>query len=131
VITEAFLADRWPRLLPFLRACPGIYVGKEESCLRFLGAVLWIAHTGAQWRALPAAYGKWNTVYKRFLRWCENGVWKQMQEACATDPDLEHLLLDSTIVRAHPCAAGAPHKRGAKRHKRWVEAGAASAARSI
>jgi hypothetical protein len=35
-----------------------------------------------------------------------------MQEAFANDPDLEHLLLDSTMIRAHPCAAGAPLKRG-------------------
>ena len=130
MITEEFLADQWPRLRQALRACPGIYVGKEEGCRQFLAAVLWMARTGAQWRALPERYGKWNTVYKRFLRWCEQGVWKRLQDAFAHDPDLEHLLLDSTIVRAHPCAAGAPHKRGAKRPRDWDGAGAASQARS-
>jgi hypothetical protein len=53
-----------------------------------------------------------------------------MQEAFTDDPDLEHLLLDSTMVRAHPCAAGAPRKRGAKEPRPWAEAAVASPARS-
>ncbi|MBI4233172.1 MAG: transposase [Chloroflexi bacterium] len=92
---------------------------------------LFAHRTGTQWRALPAPYGKWNTIDKRFLRWCEQGVWKGMHEAFAQDPDMEHLLLDSTIVRAHPSAAGATHKRGAKRPTGWAGAGVGSAAKSI
>jgi transposase len=129
--TEEFLADRWIRILGFLRISPGIYVGKEEKCRRFLAGVLWIARTGAQWRALPEQYGKWNSVYKRFGDWCEKGVWKRMHEAFADDPDMEHLLLDSTIVRAHPCAGGARKKRGAKGRRGWAGAEAGSAAKSI
>ena len=129
--TEELSPDQWTSILQFLRACPDVYVGQEKDCRRFLAGILWIARTGAQWRALPGHYGKWNTVYKRFLRWCEKGVWKRMQDAFADDPDLEYLLLDSTIIRAHPCAAGAPHKRGAKRPRAWAGAGAVSAARSI
>ncbi len=114
MFTEELHPDQWLRIIQFLSTCSGVYVGKEENCRRFLTGILWIARTGAQWRALPEEYGLWNTVYKRFLRWCERGVWKQMQEAFADDPDMEHLLLDSTMIRAHPSAAGAPLKRGAK-----------------
>jgi len=121
--------DQWLRIIQFLRTCSGVYVGPEENCRRFLTGILWIARTGAQWRALPEEYGRWNTVYKRFLRWCEQDVWKRMQEAFANDPDLEHLLLDSTIIRAHPCAAGAPLKRGAKGRRAWAEAAVASPAK--
>jgi hypothetical protein len=54
-----------------------------------------------------------------------------MHDALADDPDMEHLLLDSTIIRAHPCAAGAPHKRGAKGRRAWAGAGVGLPARYI
>ena len=129
--TEEFRPDQWSRMVGFLRSCTGVYVGQEKDCRRFLAGVLWVARTGAQWRALPEQYGKWNSVYKRFLRWCEKGIWKRMHDALADDPDMEQLLVDSTMVRAHPCAAGAPRKRGAKGPRPWAGAAVASAARSI
>ena len=46
-----------------------------------------------------------------FARWCEHDVWDVMHQHFAGDPDMENILLDSTVVRAHPCAAGALKKR--------------------
>ena len=72
----------------------------------FLYAVLWIAKTGAPWRDLPEHFGDWNNTWKRFDRWAKKGVWKRVFDALQ-DPDLEWLILDSTVIRAHPHAAGA------------------------
>lgn len=113
-MTTVHLSDEIvTKLLAFLRNDKHAYVGNEADCRCFLDAVLWLDRSGAQWRLLPAEYGNWNTAYKRFARWCDQGVWQRMLEHFALDPDMEHGILDSTIVRAHPCAAGAQKRRTA------------------
>ena len=106
-------SDQWERILQFLRDCPDVYVGDAAKCRRFVEGVLWMDRSGAQWRLLPAEYGNWNSVYKRFARWCERDVWARMHQHFSAEPDLEYLAIDSTVVRAHQCAGGAPAKRGA------------------
>ena len=62
---------------------------------------------GCAWRLVPDEVGSWNSVYKRFARWQEKGVWAALMDHLAADADLEWVMLDSTVVRAHACAAGA------------------------
>jgi transposase len=112
---------------------PGQHGKVAEDNRLFLDAVLWIAVTGASWRDLPERLGNWNSVWRRFDRWAEKGVWRRVFDALQ-DPDLEWVILNSTVVRAHQDVAGAP-KNGtavvAKPIRPWGGAGADSGPRSI
>jgi transposase len=123
----------WERIKDLLPGRPGQtgWVAKDNRL--FIDAVLWITKTGAPWRDLPEQFGNWNSVWKRFDRWARKGTWRVVFEVLQ-DPDLEWLILDSTVIRAHPCAAGAPKKRtvaGAKRNKLWAAVAGGLEPRSI
>ena len=61
-------------------------------------------------RDLRRGVRQMNSVFRRFSRWSEKGVWQRMFEAMSDDPDFEYLIVDSTIVRAHQHASGAQKK---------------------
>jgi len=73
----------------------------------FMDAILWVARTGASWPDLPERFGKYDTAYQRFNHWAKSGVLAQVMKALGGDADLENLLNDSTVIRAHQHAAGA------------------------
>ena len=108
--TNRIADHQWQKLYAFLQGHPRAYAGREEECRRFVEGVHWILRTGAQWRELPESYGKWNSVFKRFARWDENGVWADMFKQFAQDPEMAAVMPDSTVVRAHMCAAGGSKK---------------------
>jgi len=70
--------EEWARILASLKKLPEVHIGLPDICRQFVSASLWILRSGAQWRVLPPTYGKWNSVFKRFSRWCVNGVWEKI-----------------------------------------------------
>lgn len=76
---------------------------------RYLDGMLHVLRVGCPWRDMHERYGKWNSVYVRFRRWAEQGVWDALLETLVelglTD-DWQHMI-DSTTVRGHSQAAGA------------------------
>ena len=110
-----FRDDQWERVYATLRACPGIHVGQEPATRRFVEAVLWMARAGCAWRLVPDAFGSWNSLDQRFARWQEKGVGQALLARLAVDADRERVMLDSTVVRAHACAAGARKPKVSKR----------------
>ena len=109
--------DQFERMYALLQHESKIHTGDRERERLFLEAVFWMSRSGAQWRLLPTDYGAWNSVYKRFARWDDLGVWARLFERVADEPDLQSVMIDATVVRAHACAAGAPQKTGIRRRK--------------
>lgn len=102
--------DQWKRieqLLPGKASDPGC-TAKDNRL--FVEAILWILRTGSPWRDLPREFGKWHSTYMRFARWRDSGVWERVADVLCSDADMEHLFIDSTIVRAHQHSAGAQKK---------------------
>ena len=97
--------ENWNRIEPLLPGKPGDPGRTAKDNRLFINAVLWIARTGAPWPDLPERFGKYNSVFQRFNRWSKKGRWQAIFEALQ-EPDLEWLMLDSTVVRAHQHAAG-------------------------
>jgi transposase len=86
----------------------------KVSTRTFLNALLWMTGEGARWRALPERFGPWNTVWRRFARWRDQGVFEAafaaMAEAGVAQERTQ--MLDSTVIRAHQHAAGARRVKG-------------------
>ena len=117
VLSEA----QWAVLVPLL---PGRRGPAGQDNRRFVEAVLWLARSGAHWRALPPVWGNWHTTYTRFARWSKSGAWGRLLAAVqAHDAGLGTLLLDSTTIRAHQHAAGA-RKKTARPTRSGAAAGA-------
>ena len=106
--------DQWERLKEFM---PGGRKGKRgprTDNRRFLNALVWMARSGGRWRDLPERLGDYETVKRRYYRWIEMGVLDDILAALAREADLEWLMIDSTIVRAHQQAAGARREKGGR-----------------
>jgi transposase len=97
--------DQWNAikdLLPGKQGDPGV-TAKDNRL--FLNAIFFVAKTGIPWRDLPERFGPWHNVFQRFNRWGKKGVFTRIFEVLR-DPDLEVLMLDSTVIRAHQHSAG-------------------------
>jgi len=117
---DALRDDQWERLKDFV---PGGQKGKRGPRTNnrlFLDALLWMARSGGRWRDLPERFGGYQSVKRRYYRWIEMGVLDRILAALAREADLEWLMIDTTIVRAHQHAAGARKVKGGRLPKAWA-----------
>jgi len=117
-VAPFFSAEQCERVYALLRQERKIHTQRRETLRVFLEGLFWLARSGAQWRFLPTEYGAWNSVYTRFARWDDLGVWARLLAGVADDPDRQRVMIDATVIRAHACAAGAPKKTAARTRRR-------------
>jgi transposase len=96
---------------------------------RVISGILHRYREGLRWRTIPAEYGPRTTLFNRFNRWSEKGIWQALLAALAACEDPPEIaMVDSTAVRAHRSAAGA---KGGSRAKPSVARAAARRPRSM
>jgi transposase len=86
---------------------------------RVISGIVHVLKSGGRWVDAPAVYGPRKTLYNRFVRWAEKGVWVDIFHALASagGPPVQ-VLIDSSAVKAHRSASGAkggsaPRRSGA------------------
>jgi transposase len=89
---------QWARIEPLLpRTTRGMKRVDDRRVLSGIG----------RWVDAPAEYGPKKTLYNRFVRWAERGIWKDIFAALAAREGVpDRLIIDSTIVKAHRSAGG-------------------------
>ena len=99
----------WGVVLEVFRAARSRRGDKGRNDRRFLEALHHFTVRNITWRALPAEFGRWNSVWKRFWRLSRTGVFEAFFQALAGLSRTAHLvqMFDSTVVRALVSAAGA------------------------
>ena len=76
---EAHLTEeQWELVRLLLRPQRG-EIGRPPNDHRtVLSGILWVARTGSSWREMPEEYGKWETAYRRYELWVEQGLWQRI-----------------------------------------------------
>ena len=101
--------EDWTVVLEVFCACRSRRGAKGRDDRRFLEAIHFFAVHNVTWRALPEAFGNWNSIWKRFWRLSQAGVFEAFFDALAAMSQTAHLvqMFDAPVVRAHVSAAGA------------------------
>lgn len=115
MLTKMTDAD-WAIVVEAFRAARSRRGDKGRDDRKFLEALHYFAVHNITWRALPAEFGNWNSVWKRFWRLSQRGVFEALLANLAETSGTAHLIqmVDSTVVRAHVSAAGAKGGRRAR-----------------
>jgi transposase len=121
--------EDWTLVLKIFREVRSSRGDKGRDDRRFLEALHYFVVHNISWRALPAEFGKWNTVWKRFWRLSQTGTFEAFFLALAECSRTAGLIqmFDSTSIRAHVSAAGA---KGGSKIRRLADHEAASGRRS-
>src|SRR5471030_1068012 len=128
MLTKMSDAD-WAIVIEAFRAARSRRGDKGRDDRKFLEALHYFSVHNITWRALPAEYGNWNSVWKRFWRLSRSGAFEAFFQLLAETSKTAHLvqMFDSTVVRAHVSAAGA---KGGRKIRRSAAREAGSRARS-
>jgi hypothetical protein len=64
-----------------LRPAPAPTGRPRRAVTEVLAGILWVMHTGAPWREIPAQHGPWRTCHDWYARWLRDGTWRRIYAA--------------------------------------------------
>jgi transposase len=119
--------EQWQRIEPQL---PTDVRGKERvDDRKVISGILHVLRSGCRWKDCLPEYGRPTTIYNRFVRWAERGVWERLfREPAARGRSEEIQMIDSTHIKAHRSASGG---KGGIRNRRSAARAAAATRKSM
>ena len=102
-----YLSDaHWASIQPYLPQYRG---HRPRVCDRkIISGIIHVLQSGCRWRDAPAEYGPYTTLYNRYNRWSQRGIWQYLFREIVGDlsDEQDMVAIDSTHIKAHRCAGG-------------------------
>ena len=100
-----WLSDKqFARIQPFLPNKPRGVPRVDDR--RVISGIIHVIRNGLMWRAAPERYGPHKTLYNRFIRWSQAGVFDRIfKELSAMSAATDTVMIDATHLKAHRTAA--------------------------
>jgi transposase len=102
--------EQMARLKPFFPKSHGV---PRVDDRRVLSGIIFINRNGLQWSDAPKEYGPAKTLYNRWKRWGDMGVFARMMEGLASEAAVPTtVMIDATDLKAHHTASSLGVKKG-------------------
>ncbi|MDB9966021.1 IS5 family transposase [Planktomarina temperata] len=107
-LTDAQMA----RLAPYF---PKSHSKPRVDDRRVLSGIIFINRYGLRWRDAPREYGPHKTLYNRWKRWSDRGVFARIMTGLAAEHDEKKtVMIDATYLKAHRTATSMGVKKGGR-----------------
>lgn len=102
--------EQMARLAPYF---PKSHGKPRVDDRRVLSGIIFVNRNGLRWRDAPREYGPHKTLYNRWKRWGEMGVFGRMMEGLAAErAEPTTVMIDATYLKAHRTASSLRVKKG-------------------
>ncbi len=104
--------EQMARLQPFF---PKSHGRPRVDDRRVLSGIIFINRNGLRWRDAPREYGPAKTLYNRWKRWSDKGVFVAMMDGLsAKGAERKTIMIDATYLKAHRTASSLGVKKGVR-----------------
>lgn len=102
--------EQMARLQPFF---PKSHGRPRVDDRRVLSGIIFVNRNGLRWRDAPREYGPAKTLYNRWKRWSDKGVFVAMMDGLASrGTERKTIMIDATYLKAHRTASSLRVKKG-------------------